>query len=106
MNQKYTKHTICECKRKFDYRKYNSNQKWNNNKCWSECKNHIREKDYIWSPTTCSCENGKYLSSKIDDSVITCDELIDVEETKTNFNEKKVKSVTFNKILRYFTCPF
>ena len=48
------------------------------------------EKDYIWNPTTCSCENGKYLASIIDDLVIRCDEI--VEETKTaptNFNEKK-----------------
>ena len=49
------------------------------------------EKDYIWNPTTCSCENGKYLASIIDDSVITCDEII--EETNsipTNFDEKKL----------------
>ena len=47
------------------------------------------EKDYIWNPATCSCENDKYLASIIDDSVITCDEII--EETNsipTNFNEK------------------
>ena len=52
-------------------------------------EDHICEKDYIWNPATCSCENGKYLASIIDDSVITCDEII--EETKnipTNFNEK------------------
>ena len=55
--------------------------------------------NYIWSPTTCSCKNGKCLSSFIDDSFITCDEIIDAEgrfydkETKTilrNFNEKKL----------------
>ena len=48
------------------------------------------EKDYIWNPATCSCENGKYLASIIDDSVITCDEI--TEETKTvitKCNEKK-----------------
>ena len=52
------------------------------------------EKDYIWNPTTCSCENGKYLASIIDDLVIRCDEI--VEETKTaptNFNEKKKEPV-------------
>ena len=62
-----------------------------NDKCWCECKKHICEKDYIWNPATCSCKNGKYLASIIeDDSVITYDEII--EETKTiptNFNEKK-----------------
>ena len=48
------------------------------------------KKDYIWNPSTCSGENGKCLASIMDDSVITCDEII--EETKTvptNFNEKK-----------------
>ena len=46
------------------------------------------------NPATCSCQNGKYLASIIDDSAITCDENIEPydEETKpipTNFNEKK-----------------
>ena len=51
---------------------------------------HVK-KDYIWNPATCSCKNGKYLGSITDDSVITCDEIIDAdteakscdEETKT-----------------------
>ena len=30
-----------------------------------------------------SCENGKYLASIIDNSVITCDEIIHVEESKS-----------------------
>ena len=54
-------------------------------------KHHICEKDYIWNPVTCSCENGKYLVSIIDDNlVMKCDEII--EETKTiptNFYETK-----------------
>ena len=25
------------------------------------------EKDYIWNPSTCSCKNGKYLASIMDD---------------------------------------
>ena len=29
--------------------------------------------DYVWNRTTCSCENGKYLASIMDDSVIMCD---------------------------------
>ena len=75
-----TKHVSCACKCRFDGRKCNSNQEWNNDKFRCECKKHICEKDYIWNPATCSCENGKYLASIIDDSVITCDEII--EETK------------------------
>ena len=39
----------------------------------------IYKKDYIWNPVTCSCENGKYLASTIDGSVIMCDEIIDAE---------------------------
>ena len=54
-------------------------------------KHHICEKDYIWNNATCSCKNGKYLASIIEDSGIACDEVI--EETKTiltNFNEKNI----------------
>ena len=52
----------CKCKCKFYKRNCNWNQKWNNDKCWCECKkHHIWEKDCIWNPPTCSCENGKYL---------------------------------------------
>ena len=87
-----TKHVSCECKCIFDGKKCNLNQKWNNDKCRCEFKkHHICERDYIWNPATCSCENGKYLASIIDDSVIKCDEI--VEETKaipTHFNEKNI----------------
>ena len=34
------------------------------------------QKDYIWNPATWACENDKYLASIIDDSVITCGEII------------------------------
>ena len=29
-------------------------------------KHHVCEKDYIWNPSTCSCENRKYLARIID----------------------------------------
>ena len=85
-----TKHVSCECKCKFGGRKLNSNQKSNNDQCWCECKkHHMCEKDYIWNLATCSCKNGKYLASIIDNSVITCDEIIvETKIVKTNFNEK------------------
>ena len=54
-----------------------------------DAKHHIYKKAYIWNPAACSCENGKYLASIINDSVITCDEIM--KETKTvptNFNEE------------------
>ena len=66
------------------------------------------QKDYVWNPATCSCENGKYLASVMDGSAITCDEIIEScdEETKTilkNFNEKIITCRTQNfYILRTF----
>ena len=36
-------------------------------------KHHVYETEYVWNPSTCICENGKYLASIMDDSVITCD---------------------------------
>ena len=56
------------------------NQRWDNDKCLCECKKHICEKEYIWNPATCSYGNCKYLASIIDDSVITCDEIIDADK--------------------------
>ena len=55
------------------------------------------EKRYVWDPSTCISENGQYLAHIMDDSVITCDEVIDSydEEIKTipiNFNEKNCKT--------------
>ena len=34
------------------------------------------EKDYVWNPSGCICENGKYIATIIDNSVVTCDEII------------------------------
>ena len=72
-----TKHISCEFECKVDGRKYNSDQWWNNDKCRCECKKrHVCEKHYVWNPATCSCENGKYLASIMDDSPIMSDEII------------------------------
>ena len=90
-----TKQISCECKCKFHARKCNSDQWWKSNKCWCECKKHnVCEKDYIWNPATCNCENEKYLANILENSTITCDEIIESfdGETKTvqgNFNRKK-----------------
>ena len=85
-----TKHVSCECKYQFDRRKCNSNQWWNNDKSWCECKKQqVCEKDYIWNPSTCNYKNGKYLASIINDSAITCDEVIEsYNEKKTNYPNK------------------
>ena len=61
------------------------------------------KKDYVWNPSTCNCENGKYLAIIMDDLAIMCDEIIESyhNETKTiptNFNEEKTtwKRQNFN----------
>ena len=93
---------LTKCKCRFDGRKCNSDQWWDNDKCQCECKKcQVSEKDYIWNPVTCSSENVKHLASIMDDSVVTCDEIIESydEETKTiptNFNEKKATCKTPN----------
>ena len=56
-----TKHISYKCKCKSDGTKYNLNQKFNNDNSQYECKNlrkhHVYERDYIWNPSTCMCEN-------------------------------------------------
>ena len=48
------------------------------------------KKNYIWNAASCSCENGEYLPSIIDNSVIMCDEIIEeIKTISTTFNEKK-----------------
>ena len=75
----------------------------------------VCEKGYIWNPTICSSESGRYVKSVVDDSVIKCDEII--EATKINMTKTalaKSISASFklkqgdlkNKKFVYFTCLF
>ena len=43
-------------------------------------------KDYLQNPTTCNCENRKYLASIVNGSMITCDEV-------KNSCEEKIKAI-------------
>ena len=52
------------------------------------------KKDYIWNPATFSCKNGKYLASIIDDSVITCDEVIN---TTKKFQQQQFQQILMEK---------
>ena len=72
----------------------------------------VCKKGYTWNPATCSCKNGRYAKSIIDDSVITCDEIIKTTKSfvtktvpaksiPTNVNEKKVVCKK-KKFLFYF----
>ena len=46
------------------------------------------EEDYVWNPAICNCENGQYLASIMDK--IICDEIIEPQDEKANFNENKL----------------
>ena len=62
-------------------------------KIWK--KHHPCVKYYIWNPAICSCKTGKYLASIIDNSIITCGEII---YTTKNVPTKSVleKSISVN----------
>ena len=51
-------------------------------------------KDYIRNPPTCSCESGKYLANIMEDSAITCDEIISHMTKK----QKQFQQISMKKI--------
>ena len=66
------KHISCVCKCKFNSKTCNSNQKLNNKTWQCECKNYCKcKKYYSWNPSTCICENSKFLKSAANTSVIS-----------------------------------
>ena len=68
-NKPMTEHISCDCK----YKLNSTTCK----KCQCECKNyHKCKKDYNWNPSTCICENSKYLKSVADTSMTNCDEIV------------------------------
>ena len=95
-----TRHISCKCKYRVDGRKHNSDWWWNNNKCHcGRKKRHVCEKDYVWDPSTCNCQNGNYLASIMDDSMVICDEVIDADtdvEAKSNNEAKSYDQTNFN----------
>ena len=48
------------------------------------------EKDYVWNLSTYNCENGKYLASIMDDSVIMWNDIIESQNEETNFSEERI----------------
>ena len=51
------------------------------------------EIDYIWSPSTCICENSKYLKSIADTIFTECHEIIVVTDS---LSTKKTNTITTN----------
>ena len=57
---------------------------------------NICKKDYVWNSSTCSCKNGKYLSSHMDDDSI----IISVEVIES-YNEE-IKTIAINANVSIF----
>ena len=56
-------------------------------------KHYICEKEYAWIPSTCICENVKYLAGIMDDLAIICDEVIEADaklSLNNNGEERKI----------------
>ena len=65
-----------------------------------KCKNYQTcKKDYGWNTSICVCENGRHLKSVADDSLVTCDEIMNstgsvstnVTTVLKKFHNKKVR---------------
>ena len=68
--------------------------------CQCECKNYLTcKKDYSWNPSTCSCENSKYLKSFAGTSVIECDEITFVIDINKKYYSNKCCKYCFNKLI-------
>ena len=73
ITKKLTKHISCKWGCNLIVKKWNngikkSNQKWNTETWQCEWKNYqVCKEDYSRNPSTCICENGKYLKSVTDD---------------------------------------
>ena len=61
MNEKHWQR-IMQCKCIFDARKHNSHYNLNNN-----LNNYVCVKDFIWNPSICTWEIGKYLKHNVAD---------------------------------------
>ena len=100
-----TEYISCKCKCKLDGRKPKSNQKWNDDKCQYEhktSKHHACQSSIHVKKIILEIENGKYLTSIIDNnSVITFDEVTDAK-TKWYHDETKTAPTDFNK--KNITC--
>ena len=50
--------------------------------CHCTCKKYQScKKDYSWNPSICICDNSRYLKCIVDESVIVCDEIVNVKDS-------------------------
>ena len=116
MKNTLVKHISYQCKCKFDSTTCESKQKWNNKACQCLRINYRSwKKDCNWKPSTCICENGKYLKTIVDawDEIIYATDSVSTNVTSivstnitgttlVNSNDKKVRYKIDCYILRSF----
>ena len=74
-------------------------QLMNNETCQCECKYCCAcKKDYSWNPSTCICENGKFLKSIANNSIIACDEIINAADSVSTIVTKTILTNMTNTI--------
>ena len=61
----------------------------------------VCKKDYSWNPSIFICENNKYLKSIVNDSVIVCDEIINVTGSVSTNGLSALSKISDNKNVRY-----
>ena len=78
---------------------HDSLSSWSGRGC--PVKKLVCRKDYIWNLAICSCDNGKYLASIIDDSMVinttnwwNCDEIIN---TTIKFQQKQFQQILMKR---------
>ena len=45
----------------------------------------MQKRDFSWSPSTCICENSRYLKSVADNSLIEFSEITDVTDSASRY---------------------
>ena len=99
------KYISCDFKCKLNSTTCNPDHKLINIMCECEYKNIVHAKRIVVGPSTCICENSKYLKIITNDSVIACDEIIsvmDIASTKmTNTIATNVSINSDGRKVRY-----
>ena len=106
------KHISCDCNYSFISTTCNSNQKQNKKTYQCECQNYCKcKKDYNWNPSSCICENSKYLKRIANTSVIEFFEIISVVDIvstiktstiATNVTSTMLTNSDDKKVRQYF----
>ena len=57
------------------------------------------KKDSSWNPSTCICDNGKYLDGISDTSRIVCDGIINITHSRIIYQSTKVTNTVTTHVM-------